>query len=239
MLQIAICDDNETTINKVEETAGRFFRTHCADCKISSYQSSENLLYDIKDGLHFDLFLLDIEMPGVDGMDLAKSIHTDMPDAKIIFITSHLEYAITAYEFAVFRYIPKMMLDDKLETALEDYYKLYRLERSEFYTIQVKNHVKQIPYRSIMYILKEGKYAIFHLEDGKTMSVRKTLTQVFEEFHKEYFCFADRGCIVNLANVAGMDENGITLLGGRHITVSKSNLPGFKTTLLHFWGEQI
>lgn len=239
MLQIAICDDNETTVNKVEETADRFFRMHCVDYKIITYQSSENLLYDLQDGLHFDLFLLDIEMPGVNGMELAQSIRTDMPEGKIIFITSHLEYAITAYEFAVFRYIPKTILDKKLEEALEDYYKLYRLERSDFYTIQIKNHVEQIPYRSIMYVLKEGKYAIIHLEDSKTMSVRKTLAQVYEEFHKEYFCFADRGCIVNLANVAGMDENGIILLDGRHITVSKSNLPGFKTTLLHFWGEQI
>lgn len=239
MLQIAICDDNETIITNIKATTAKFFRLHCADCKITSYTSSENLQYDLQDGLHFDLFLLDIEMPGVDGMDLAKSIHATMPDAKIIFITSHLEYAITAYEFSVFRYIPKTMTAEKLELALEDFYKLYRLERSEFYTIQIKNYVEQVPYRSILYILKDGKYAVFYLVDSKTLSVRKTLSQVFEEFHKEYFCFADRGCIVNLANVTGIDDKGILFPDGQHIPVSKSNLSSLKTTLLHFWGEQI
>ena len=74
-----------------------------------------------------------------------------------------------------------MVIDDKLPSALEDYYKLYRLERNEFYTVEIKNHVEQLPYREILYILKDGKYAVFHLSGGKTQAVRKTLASVFEE----------------------------------------------------------
>ncbi|MDO5345762.1 MAG: response regulator [Lachnospiraceae bacterium] len=69
--------------------------------------------YDLQDGIYYDLLLLDIEMPGVDGMELAEHIHDDMAAARIIFITSHLEYAIEAYEFSVFRYIPKNKIDEK------------------------------------------------------------------------------------------------------------------------------
>lgn len=138
-------------------------------------------MYDLQDGVYYDLLLLDIEMPGIDGMDLARVIQETMSAARIIFITFHLEYAITAYEFSVFRYIPKMVIDDKLPSALEDYYKLYRLERNEFYTVEIKNHVEQLPYREILYILKDGKYAVFHLSGGKTQAVRKTLASVFEE----------------------------------------------------------
>lgn len=169
-IHIAICDDDTVILSKVDELARVFFRTHCVDCKIQTYQSSENLLYDLQDGINYDLLLLDIEMPEIDGMDLAKVIRDTMPAAKIIFITSHLEYAITAYEFSVFRYIPKTVIEKKLPPALEDYYKLYRLERNEFYTVQIKNHVEQLPYREILYILKEGKYAVFHLAGGKTQS---------------------------------------------------------------------
>lgn len=135
MLHIAICDDDALMIPKVEELVKVFFRTHCVDIKVQSYQSSENLMYDLQDGIYYDLLLLDIEMPGIDGMGLAKSIHDNMPAARIIFITSHLEYAIEAYEFSVFRYIPKDRIDEKLSVALDDFYKLYRLERNEFYTI--------------------------------------------------------------------------------------------------------
>lgn len=181
MLQIAICDDEEKILFKLEETTGIFFKTHCVDCKIQTYPSSENLRYDLQDGIYYDLFLLDIEMPQVSGMDLAEKIRDAFPAAKIIFITSHLEYAITAYEFSVFRYIPKTQLEEKLPLALRDFYKLYCLERDEYYTIEVKNHVERLPYREILYILKDGKYAVFHLQNGTVNSVRKTLSQVFGE----------------------------------------------------------
>lgn len=239
MLNIAICDDDALILSKVEELVGVFFRTHCIEMKMQSYQLSENLTYDLQDGLYYDLFLLDIEMPGIDGRELAKSIHNNMPAAKVIFITSHLEYAVEAYEFSIFRYIPKMAIEEKLFAALNDFYKLYRLERNEFYTIQVKNYVEQLSYRDILYILKEGKYAVFHLANGRTNSVRKTLAQVFKEINKDYFYFADRGCIVNLANVIGMNENGILFSDNQRLAISKASISDFKTILLRFWGKQI
>ena len=153
MLRVAICDD-EKILMEIEEIAGRFFRLNCIDNKITIYQSSENLQYDLQDRIVYDLFLLDIEMPGIHGMELAKEICKRIHSAKIIFITSHPEYAITAYEYSVFRYIQKTMLHEKLFLALEDYYKLYALEKKEYYMIEIKNYLEKIPYRSIFYILK-------------------------------------------------------------------------------------
>lgn len=118
MLRISICDDEQDMLSKVQEVTELFFRTHCVDYSINTYQHSDNLQYDLQDGISYDLFLLDIEMPGMDGMDLAKEINTILPMAKIIFITSHLEFAVAAYEYSVFRYIPKNMIGEKLAAAL-------------------------------------------------------------------------------------------------------------------------
>lgn len=239
MLRTAICDDEENILLELEGATDRFFHTHCVDCRIQLYQSSENLWYDLQDGIYYDLLLLDIEMPQVSGMELAERIRDAFPAAKIIFITSHLEYAIPAYEFSVFRYIPKTQIEEKLPLALRDFYKLYCLEREEYYTIEIKNHVERLPYREILYVLKDGKYAVFHLQGGRTESVRKTLAQVFGEIGREYFCFADRGCIINLANVAGMDGDRILLPEGGELMIGRSNVAGFKAALLGFWGKQI
>ena len=73
MLRVAVCD-NEKVLMEIEEIAGRFFRLNCIDSKITTYQSSENLQYDLQDGIGYDLFLLDIGMPGIHGMELAKEI---------------------------------------------------------------------------------------------------------------------------------------------------------------------
>lgn len=234
-----MCDDEKAISTKIGQDVRQFFKSRCIDCNIQSYQSSENLQYDLQDGLYFDLLLLDIEMPGVDGMTLAKEIFDTAPGAKIIFITSHLEYAITAYEYSVFRYIPKTMIEEKLTMALEDFYKLYRLERTEFYTVEIKSHMEQIPYRNILYILKDGKYAVFYLQDGRTQPIRKTLAQILTEISQEYFYFADRGCIVNLANVIGIDEKGILFQNQQHVVISRANMSEFKAVMLRFWGKQI
>lgn len=239
MLNIAVCDDDGCMLSRLEELVGNFFRTHCVDVKILAYQSGENLRYDLQDGFCYDLFLLDIEMPGTDGMELAKEIHDGLPAAGIIFITSHLEYAVAAYEYAVFRYISKSMLEEKLPAALEDFYKLYELERSSYYRIQVKSHVEQLPFRDILYILKEGKYAVFHLRSGRTASVRRSLSQVYGEIGQEYFYLADRGCIINLANVTGMDGEKILMPDGERITINRTGVTEFKSVLLHFWEKQI
>ncbi|MCI8684242.1 MAG: response regulator transcription factor [Lachnospiraceae bacterium] len=238
MLRVAICDD-EKILMEIEEIAGRFFRLNCIDSKITTYQSSENLQYDLQDGIVYDLFLLDIEMPEIHGMELAKEICERMPSAKIIFITSHPEYAITAYEYSVFRYIQKTMLHEKLFLALEDYYRLYALEKNEYYMIEIKNYLEKIPYRSIFYVLKEGKYSVLYLEGERTVSVRKPLKQVFEELGQEYFYFADRGCIINLANVVGMDTGKILFPEQQNVTINKTNWIEFKENLLSFWGKQI
>lgn len=239
MLRVAICDDEQDMLTNVQEMAELFFRTHCVNCDIITYQQSDNLQYDLQDGISYDLFLLDIEMPGLDGMALAQKIYTALPAAKIIFITSHMEYAITAYEYSVFRYIPKDMIKEKLSVALDDFYKLYGLERNNHYTIKVKNHIEQLSYRDIFYILKDGKYAVFHLRNGQTASVRKTLSQVYTEIGQEYFYFADRGCIINLANVKGMDGEKIIMLNEQEITISKASMAEFKSALLQFWEKQI
>lgn len=239
MLNVAICDDDTLMLARVGELVGEFFRKNCMEIKTQLYQSSENLTYDLQDGLNYDLFLLDIEMPGANGMELAKSIHDHMPAATVIFITSHLEYAIEAYEFSVFRYIPKSAIEEKLPAALRDFYKLYGLERNEFYMVQTKKRVEQLNYREILYILKNGKYAVFYLSGSRTVSVRKTLAQVFKEINKDYFYFVDRGCIVNLAKVIGVNDNGVLLPDDRQLVISRSSIPELKKVLLKFWGRQI
>lgn len=101
-----------------------------------------------------------------------------------------------------------------------------------------KNHVERLSYQEILYILKDGKYTVFHQQGGRVNSVRKTLSQVFGEFGRAYFCFDDRGHILNPANVTGMDEDRILPPGRKDTVISRSNVTAFKAALLRFWGNR-
>ncbi len=103
MLRIAVCDDDKEVVQAHKEIVGICLKQCGSVGKIDVYTAGDNLLYDItEDHFFFDLILLDIEMPGNTGMEIAEKIKPFLPNVKIIFITSHIEYAIDAFELSVF-----------------------------------------------------------------------------------------------------------------------------------------
>ena len=85
MLQIAVCDDEESAVQAHREMAERCLQQCGAAGKITVYTSSSSLLCDItEDQFYYDLILLDIEMPERTGMELAEKIKPFLPNVKII-----------------------------------------------------------------------------------------------------------------------------------------------------------
>ena len=140
MIRIAICDDEEQAVLRHEELVRSSLRDCGIGCEITTYTQSGNLLCDIADdGFFYDLILLDIEMPGITGMELPGKIKPHLPDVKIIFITSHVEYAIDAFELSIFRYVPKNDIHKRLPSAIQDAILLIELEEGKNNTIQNKS----------------------------------------------------------------------------------------------------
>ena len=239
MLQIGICDDDSRMLSVYENAVRESLeRCGCAG-RLMSYQNSENLLWDVtEDGFHFDLLLLDIEMPGVTGMELAGRLRPFLPDVKIIFVTSHIEYAIDAFELSVFRYVPKTELSGRLPAALDAAVGLLALEDGRTYTIQTNSRLERLPYRKILYIEREGRNARLVTEDGEAR-VRKSLQQALEELGAEEFIFTDRGCIVNLIHILQLRDGEVILKDGTALPVSRSHLKSVKEEINRYWGEHV
>lgn len=239
MIKIAICDDEEKSITLHKKIVEENLKSCGIGYIISTYTQSQNLLYDITDDAFFyDLILLDIEMPGITGMEMPHQIRKFLPNIKIIFITSHTEYAIDAFELSIFRYIPKNNVELKLATAVLDAAKLIELESGQEYTILNSNHMEKIPYKNIYYIYKNGKNSIIVSNVG-TKKVRKSLQQVFQELNTQEFIFIDRGYIVNIIHIMKIDNGIAVLKNGEQLTISRSHLSDVKQQINQFWGAHI
>lgn len=248
MLQIGICDDEPLLLNEIKEISEDCLQQQQAFSILSTYTDGKSLFYDIQDGKRFDLLLLDIEMPGLSGMELAKRIHELLPDALMLFVTAHYKYAVDAYELHIFRYIPKNQLKERLPHALRDAVSLLEIQNTDSYIISSQNRLERIPYKEILYIEKDGKNALFHTVStqkqpadlaGKNRRVRKTLTEVFDELHSEEFHFIERGYIVNLRHVTGISHTDCILADQTRLPVSQSRLPEFKKRLSSYWKDKI
>lgn len=207
--------------------------------EITTYTQSQNLLYDISDDSFFyDLILLDIEMPEINGMEISKQIKAYLPDVRIIFVTSHTEYAIDAFELSIFRYVPKNDLGTKLATAITDAARLIELEYGQEYVIQTANRMEKIPYKEIFYIRRDGKNAVIISGYGIS-KVRKSLQRVFEELDAPEFIYIDRGYIVNIIQIMKVSNATAYLKNGEQLPISRSHLQDVKQKINQFWGEHI
>ncbi|MFG6321539.1 MAG: LytTR family DNA-binding domain-containing protein [Lachnospiraceae bacterium] len=239
MLHIAICDDDKAAVESHTEITENCLKNCGSIGKVEAYTTSDNLLYDIaEDKFFFDLILLDIEMPGSTGMEIAEKIKPYLPNVKIIFITSHIEYAIDAFELSVFRYVPKSDMEKRLPAAIQDAIKLIALEDGKNYIIQTNSRLEKIPYREIYYIERDGKNASIAAAGGIS-KVRKSLQQVYSELGADEFIFIDRGCIANMIQIMQIKDGMAVLKNGESLPISRSHLQEVKEQINHYWGMHI
>lgn len=239
MIRIAICDDEEKAVALHEQFVKDSLQACSIGYEITTYTQSRNLLYDITDdGFFYDLILLDIEMPGISGMEIPQQIKAFLPNVRIIFVTSHTEYAIDAFELSIFRYVPKNNLAVKLTSAVTDAAKLIELETGQEYTIQTAKRMEKIPYKDIYYIQRDGKNASIVSSAGAS-KVRKSLQQVFDELDTPEFIFIDRGYIVNIIQIMKISDGMAVLKNGEQLPISRSHLQEVKRQINQFWGAHI
>lgn len=239
MIYIAICDDNEKTAELLNHKVMTCLKENKILANITIYTQSRLLQYDIQEGKYFDLVLSDIEMPHMDGMDLAAYMKKYLPEVLIIFITSHLKYAIDAFELSIFRFIPKNAIHTRLPHALLDAVHMIKLQGDKYYTIQTPSRIEKIPYQKILCIHREGKNSVITMLDQTETKVRKSLSQVFKEIKSEDFIYVDRGEIVNLAHIMGIKDGMVELKNDITIPASHAKLEEVKIKLSDFWGEHI
>lgn len=162
------------------------------------------------------------------------------PNCLIIFMTSHVNYAVDGYKLDIFRFVPKQDGDYRLKTALLDAAGVIDLESKKSYFIERHDMCGMLPCKYILYITKRGKNSeIYHLKSKEPIKIRKPLAVVFEELDSNEFIYISRGCIANMANVQKVDRREWVCKNGDRVPISASLYAEIKEKLLDFWGRKI
>lgn len=235
MIKIAICDDDAEYEQAIEELLDNWMVANQKPYGKQRFLNSKNLLYEIEDGMAFDVVLLDIEMPQLDGIALTEKIKAILPDVLVIFITLYERYVYKTFRVQPFRFIPKKSLENMLPMALKDAVEWIEKCEGKYLYIENQERMEKIPTRSITYIYHREKYTYVETTGNHRARVRKTLRQIYEELPQEDFVWIDKGCICNLLQISQIDNRMVLLTDGTRHPISRDRLTEVKSILRKYW----
>ena len=217
-MRIAICDDNSVDLKAMREV----FRRVAPAYTLDSFSDSRKLLDTIAGGMSYDLLFLDILMPGITGMELAREVGRIAPDMPVVFLTDSKAYAVEAFSVKALHYILKPMTEQALTECLN------RLEerqgaRRRVHIISSSGIQQMLFADEIQYAQSSAHYHDLHLKDGTVIKVRMTQSEI-RDMLGDSFLPVSRGLIVNVEFIRQLGPKSCALKDGREILLSRSNM---------------
>ena len=237
MIRIALCDDNKEDMLQLHQKIIEWYRENSKNQSVSitEYSDSVYLSSVIDAGDSHDVFFLDVEMPKVDGFQLADKIRNKLPAAIIVFLTSHSELAPDGYKFRALRYVSKLVLSQKLPEALEVVQKEFSALESGYLVVPHYTDALRIPYNEILYvqhILRSSQ--IYTLRQG-VIKDNRGLKTIYSVIGDKRFIYIDRSTFVNIDFIRELKGNEIILRTGESLAISRSMLANVKETIVSMW----
>ena len=211
-LRVAICEDNKVDYHLEKALIER------SECKvpITHYPDGKSFLDDFLRA-KFDLILMDIYMPEMDGIEVVRQIRLLDEEVPIAFLTASEEHALDGYRYHVGRYLTKPVQKAQMEEVL-----LYAEERKRnqpAITIMVNRQPVRIPLQQIIYIEQMSHKSIFHLENHEDVSIFSTLSSVINMLPSPPFISCHQSYCANLTKVVELNEEFRTLTMSDHSMV--------------------
>lgn len=217
LCKIAICDDDRTQIQYLTSLVSEWERERGLLAKIRVFESAEQFLFQYAEEKDIDILLLDIEMGGMNGVELAKRIRQDNRELQIIFITGYMEYIGEGYDVEALHYLLKPVAQDRLADVLDR--GLERLKgRRKSLLLSIGDETVRLPLYEIRYLEVCKNYVTVHGKEDYT--VKKTLAQLEQQLD-EAFARTGRSYIVNLQYVKKITRTEVFLKDGAVLPLSR------------------
>ena len=202
-----ICDDEEQSLNKIERICREIIEEKYNGITILSGKSGKEVLTYPGE---IDILILDIDMPGIDGIQVKKQLQQKNRNTNIIFVTNHPERMKEAFGLWVFGFVDKDTMEDELSILLPEL-----IDR-------VCRYVKingVFDSREVLYLKADGPYTRLYFRKGKHQTIRKTLKELEEELERAEFVRTHRSYLVNMNEITGRITDTV-MVGEIRIPVS-------------------
>lgn len=227
MIRIAVCEDDEIQLKIILTFIEEFLNKTGRKAYVNNFSKGEELLQEALSDV-YDIYFLDLLMPGLNGMEVAKKLRAVGDKGKIIFQTSSLDYAVESYEVDAYYYLLKPVDKDKLYGVLERAFCELK-GKKENLLVKTKTGNEIVDVCKIMYVDVSNRTPVFHISGSKEL-IGHALRTSFKELvgdlpEREDFGMCSISTLVNLKFISKITSDRIVLADGTEIYPSRNYFP--------------
>lgn len=232
MYRIAVCDDEKIDCQATAAMAGEVMEEAELACEITQYASGIEMLYAIKNGVRFQILLLDVMMDNLDGMELAAALRKLGDDTSIVFISSNREMALRGYEVEASRYLGKPIERPRLREAL--LFCVKKLQEKKEILLPTRRGQHSILYSQIVFGEAVDRVTRLTLSDG-VEEVTLKFSQLAGQLPERQFVLCHRSYFVNLDYASYLRNRELELSTGAILPVSKYRLEELQRRMVSYF----
>ncbi len=233
MLHIAICDDDIENLSAVIELVNEYRAEQNRALHYVAFESPFELITAIEKGLRFDMLLLDVVMPGLNGIEAAREIREYDTNVRIIFLTNSSEFAVQSYAVGAYFYQLKPIWRESFFRLMDMVFSEYAREQTDSIIMKCKMGITRIPLRTLEYCEVINKTVIFHLENGKALESMGNMADVSEKLLQyEAFIRPHRSYVVNMDYIESISYRAIIMACLAEIPIPRGKYEEIKNAFL-------
>ena len=242
MLRIAICDDEPQYARQIKNFVQEYLHGHPElSGQVHSFRLGRELLYQAEENGGFDLYLLDIIMPGLNGIQTGRQLRQLGDGGEIIYLTTSPDYAVDSYSVRAFFYLLKPLEKGRLFEVLDAAVKKLDDRRSKAVLIATKDGPRRLLLDQILYVERVGRGLRYFCSGGAvdSLSLRVPFHAAVEPLLADSrFCQCGSSFAFNLQHVTGVSGQEVLLDSGGTAAIPRASVAPFKHAWGRFWLEE-
>lgn len=241
MLRIALCDDNEDQMEALRWQLERWLRQRRdGRGQITVFHSGEALLEQTRLG-GYDIYILDIIMPGLNGIEIGKQLRDLGEDGEIVYLTTTSEYAVDSYLTRAFFYLVKPIAEDQLFAVLDAAAEQLDRRREAGVMVALPHGSRMVLLDRVLFVERVSRIVRYHCTDGTvdSRSIRVSFRQAVAPLLADprfYLCGASY--VFNLQRVLGVSGGQAQLDGGGAVELPQRWIMPFKIAWGNYWLDE-
>ena len=219
MYSALIVDDDPQDAQALIQLIRRYGQAKGEEFQFTHFTSAMEMLASKR---AYDLCFLDIDMPGITGMEAAHLLRSYDETMPIVFVTNLAKFAVHGYEVGATGFIVKPVKYGNLAMAMDRALREVNRSASRSVLAQTEDGLHVINFNSIIYIDVSGHTLSIHADAGEVTEMRGSLAQIEEDLAGAPVIRISKSCLVNMDKISVINAAGLRMANGDMLKISRA-----------------